>query len=103
MDTLQGHEVSKPYIARPRLQDPHHADLAAEKTWIRSQLLQRCGGAPEEQGIDAPLVLAGDRSQRGWKCEGHQEVRHRQEEFVLPQQPGLRLSLLTGGAVAIAA
>jgi hypothetical protein len=48
-------------------------------------------------------VAAGRRSQFIRECEGHQEVRHRQQETLLVLQPELGLVILALGTVPVLA
>ena len=61
-----------------------------------------CRGA-EEQVVEEPLVAAGGCSQFGRQGEGEQEVGDGQEQVALRGQPFLRVTVLTLGAVAVAA
>ena len=65
-------------------------------------MLQRSCRSPEEERIDAALVLTGNLTQRSRQRKGHQKVGPGQQQVLLLREPGLRGILLTGGTVPIA-
>ncbi len=89
-------------VARPGLQHTDHPDLPTQKARIGGELLQGRRRTPEEEGVDATLLLASELAKLGWEGEDHQEVGHRQAQFLLLGVPVLGLPMLTGRTVTIA-
>jgi hypothetical protein len=85
------------------VQNSDQAQLSTDETRVTGQVLSGlCRGA-EEQVVAEPLVAAGECSQFGRQGEGEQEVGDGQEQVALRLQPFLRVTVLTLGAVAVAA
>jgi hypothetical protein len=89
-------------VARPGLQHAHHPDLPTKETRIGRQLLQCRRRTPEEQRVEAALVLTSEGTKLSREGEGDQEIGDGKQELLLLSEPVLRLTLLTGWTVAIA-
>ena len=51
-------------VLPPGVQDGQEADLGPEVLRVGGDLLQGLGGGPEQQAVDHPRVLQGDRAER---------------------------------------
>jgi len=77
--------------ARPRMEDAEHAQLGADPPGIGRQVLQRLGTGGKEQ-IQRDLLVRSDKiAQLFGHSEGHEKIRHGQE-----QAPTLALQPLVG-------
>ena len=90
-------------VPGPGVEDPHHADLAAEGVGVKSQGLQGGSGGLKEQVLHAVLVRTGHRAQCLREGKGDQKVRGRQEERPLLFQPACRRFMLTLRAMPVLA
>ena len=89
-------------LAGPGMQDAHQPDLATHKARIASELLGSLCGSPEQQVVNAFLVLAGKLAELCGEGEGQQEVGHGQQQFPLQLEPFFGLFVLALGTMAIA-
>ncbi|ASY61137.1 hypothetical protein SS05631_a47540 (plasmid) [Sinorhizobium sp. CCBAU 05631] len=64
--------------------------------------LERLGGRLEQDRIELPLVLMGDRGDLGRHGEDDMEVRHRQQIGLTVGEPAIARGSLAFGAVAVA-
>lgn len=88
--------------ARPGVEDGERSDLAADKSRISAQSLQRLEGSAEEHGHKRALMGAHEASELGGKREDDVIVRHWQEQLALPHKPSLRRVVAAARASSIA-
>jgi hypothetical protein len=88
-------------FAGPGLQHPHHPDPAAAEPWVQRPFLEGRCRAPQEEVVEGLLVVTCQRSACIRERQGHQEVRHRQEETLVVFQPWLGLVMLALGTVPV--
>ena len=87
----------------PGVQDGQEADLGPEVLGVGGDLLQGLRGGPEQQVVDDPRVLQGDRPERRREGEDDMEVLDREQLGRPRLDPPRRLGGLALGAVAVAA
>ena len=66
-------------VLTPGVQDGQEPDLGPEVLGVGGDLLQGLGGGAEQEPVDLPRVLHGDRAQRRGEREDHVMVLDRQE------------------------
>jgi hypothetical protein len=95
--------------ARPGVQHAQHAQLRAQPSGIGRQILQPSGAGGKEQ-IEHDLLVATDQPPQGLRHgEGHQKIRHGQEQpFFLALEPvggvalpALRTMPVVAGMIAV--
>ena len=87
----------------PGMKDTEEADLRAEMLGVASDLQQRVGASPEEQGIDLAFVLHRQRRKVPRHCEDHVDVAGGQQFFPPRFEPAIACIGLTFWAVPVAA
>ncbi len=90
-------------VLPPGVQHGEEADLGPEVLGIGGDLSQGGGGGLEQEAVDHPRVLQGDRVERRGQGEDDVEIRDRQEFRFAGLRPVGGGVCLTLGAVAIAA
>src|SRR5512143_3363134 len=70
---------------------------------IGCDLLQRLGGGAEQEAVDHPGVLQGDRAERRWECKHYMKVFDREQLGLTVRHPLRRGAGLTLGAMPVAA
>ena len=90
-------------IAPPGVKYAHHADLSTNIARVPSQILQRGSRGAKEGIVDRFLIAASDPMQAGWQGESDHEVRRRQQQLLLLEQPLLPQVMLTLGTVPVLA
>jgi hypothetical protein len=58
----------------PAMEHAEETDLGTEMAWITSDFKQRLSAGMEQQALDQPLVLQGERSQFARQCEDGVDV-----------------------------
>jgi hypothetical protein len=79
-------------VLRPGVQHGKHTDARtemAEMAGIGSDLEQRLGSCPKQQGIEEPLVAQCEGRQLFGYGENHMGVGHRQQTSSLLQEPAI--------------
>ena len=66
-------------VLAPGVQDGQEADLGPEVLRIGGDLLQGLGGGAEQEAVDLPRVLQGDRTERRRERKDHVKVLDRQQ------------------------
>ena len=90
-------------VLAPGVQDGQEPDLGPEVLRVGGDLLQGLGGGTEQEAVDHPGVLQGDRAEHCRERKDHMEVLDR-EQFRCPGlHPLRRGGGLALGAVAVAA
>ena len=85
-------------VLSPGVQDGQQPDLGPEMLRIGSDLLQGLGGGAEQEAVDLPWVLQGDRTERR---------RERKDDVIVLDREQFRFSRLhplrRGGGLALGA
>ena len=76
-------------VLRPGVQHGKHTDACTEMAWIGSDLEQRLGSCPKQQGVEEPLVAQCERRQLFGYGEDHMGVGHRQQTSSLLEEPAI--------------
>ncbi len=76
-------------VLRPGVQHGKHTDARTEMAWIGSDLEQRLGSCPKQQGVEEPLVAQCERRQLFGYGEDHMGVGHRQQTSSLLEEPAI--------------
>ena len=76
-------------VLRPGVQHGKHTNARTKVTWIGSDLEQRLGGCPKQQGVEEPLVAQCERRQLFGYSEDRMGVRHRQQTSSLLEEPAI--------------
>ena len=79
------------------------ADAGAEMLRIGRDHRHRARGRPEQEVVDGPLILEGDRCDLGGQCEDDVEIADRQKVALAFGQPVAGRRALTAWAVAVTA
>jgi hypothetical protein len=89
-------------VLSPGVKDAEEADRGAEVTGIGGHFQERCGAGLEEQAVDQPLVLIGERRQLVREREDYMNVTKGQEFLAPLRQPAVARPGLTLGTVPVA-
>ena len=76
-------------VLRPGMQHGKHTDARTEMAWIGSDLEQRLGSCPKQQGVEEPLVAQCEWRQLFGYGEDHMGVGHRQQTSSLLEEPAI--------------
>jgi len=85
------------------MQHTDHTDLTAEMLVVAAEVFQDPGGGGDQQVVEGPLVMPGQRAQLCRQGEGHHKVLHRQQLAALPRQPLAGFVVLALGTAAVPA
>jgi hypothetical protein len=89
-------------VAGPGVKDTHQTDLPADIARIKRKFLHGFGRSLKEQRVEGSLVGTYQNAQLRRQCEGQEEIRDRQEQFLLHLQPILSLFMLAFGTMPVA-
>lgn len=87
----------------PGVQHERGTDLGAEVSGIGGDGAQRVSGEVEQQPVDDPLVVPGDRADGGRQREDEVIILERQQISLARFEPAASGSALALGAMAVAA
>ena len=90
-------------MASPGVEHADQAQLSADETRVAGQALSGLRRGLEKQVVGEFLVASREVPQPAGQREGEEKVGHRQKQVLLRGQPFLRVTVLTPGAVAVAA
>ena len=90
-------------VLTPGMQHREETDLGTEMPWIGGDLQQCLGNGAEQQSVEQPLILEGQRRELFGHSEDHVAVRNRQQLFGSLRQPTITGRGLALGAVPVAA
>ncbi len=90
-------------VLPPGVEDGQEADLSPEVSGIGGDVQQGLRGGPEQQVVDNPRVLQGERAESRRQGENDVEILHRKQLGGAGLDPPRRLGGLALGAVAVAA
>jgi len=74
-------------VTGPGVKDTHQADLPADITRVKRKFLRGFCRSLKEQGVEGFLVGMYQSAQLRRQGKGQEEIRDRQEQFLLHLQP----------------